>query len=239
MPRTLQLPEHAGLPPGIDESRVMRIDQLPEAIHLLAPTKGGTELWVRTLAAPRWHDQRWQLLSLPEALHGRPCICGDHLVAPCADGQLYRLPLGGQAPAANEVSFTWSSTKPPGPAEGGVYALGEDRVLLVDNGLRLRRLVLDNDRSIIRWKEEGRQFHLPSPIRGQPLMLEGNTFVFDSSGTLNQLNATLARQSHWTYDLNVTEGPVLRCEILIAVVMATESLLLISTPPAIRRSRSG
>lgn len=220
LPRIQQLPQSKGPPEGADETMLMRIGEPPGPIHLVLPIRGGSKVALRTVASEPRTENGWTVLSLPEPLHGRPCVAGDYLVAPCADGQIYRVKLDGTGmPKQNEVTFTWASVKPPGPNQGQLYSLGADTILLVD-GQRVRRLVLGTQDSVTGWKEQGQGFYLPAPMQGQPLITGQGLLLFDATGTLFVLDPKNPNRElrRWSTGLKVTDGPFLRDGKLLAVV---------------------
>ncbi|MBN2578157.1 MAG: protein kinase [Pirellulales bacterium] len=221
LPRVLQLAGDEGLPQGAEGSRLMRVGEPPDPIHLLAPLDHGTKLAVRRIDLPPRGDNPWTIVPLPEPLQGRPGLCRDCLVVPCADGQLYRCPLDAGAPAvAGGMSFTWARFKPPGVDTAEAYPLGEESILLVDGRRRVRRLDRCMDEGITCWKVVGEEFHLPAPMCGRPLLWNGEFFLCDSAGTLFRLDARNPgrQRGQWPLEGKVTGGPVVRKGGLLLVV---------------------
>jgi hypothetical protein len=220
-PRVVQLPRREPLPEGADTTGALCLGDPPGAIHLLVPVDGGSKLAVSVIRDPAGEPTPWTVLTLPDRLHGQPCLSGGWLVVPCADGQLYRLRPDSTAPSAkNEVTFTWSRSKPPGPVGAEVYPLGTQAVLLVDQRHRLRRLETTTKELVTRWTEVGQPFQLPSPIQGRPLVVGERIFVFDAAGTLFSLDAAnpnrLAEKPLATGQ-KITAGPFLCGNVLVAI----------------------
>jgi hypothetical protein len=187
---TLQLVRGTPLPRDADERQMFRLGDPPGPIQLVVPLEGGAKLAVSTLADPDAAVGPWTVLPLPARLHGRPCVSGPWLVVPCADGQLYRLRCDGSAAGEkNEVTFTWSRSKPPGPVGAELYPLGPQAVLVVDERRRLRRIEPTTQDLVTRWIEVGAAFQLPSEMQGRPLVVGDEIFVFDTASTLFRLDA--------------------------------------------------
>jgi len=221
-PRTIQLPARQPLPEGADAGQALRLGEPPGPIHLVVPVDGGSKLAVcAILRDTEAEPGPWTVLALPDRLQGRPCLSDGWLVVPCADGQLYRLRPDSAAPIAkNEVTFTWSRSRPPGPMGAEVYSLASRAVLLVDRRQRLRRLETTTKDLVTRWTEVGEGFHLPSPIQGRPLVAGERIFVFDSAGTLFTLDAANPnRQAEKPLPTGrkITAGPFLCGSFLVAI----------------------
>ena len=220
-PPMLQLPPRGPLPEGADESRMLVLGDPPGPIHVIVPVENGAKLAVSTIRDPEAEGTPWTVVPLPDRLHGEPCLGGDGLVVPCGDGQIYRVRLDGAARAANnEVTFTWSRSKPPGPVGAELYPLGPQAVLLVDERRRLRRIELSTRDLVSRWTEVGAAFHVPGTIQGRPLVVGERIFVFDASGNLFSLNArnpNQALQPPLATGLKITAGPLVRGDFLVAV----------------------
>jgi len=220
-PPMLQMPPRGPLPDGADESRMLVLGDLPGPIHVIVPVENGAKLAVSTIRDPEAEGTPWTVVPLPDRLHGEPCLGGDSLVVPCADGQIYRVRLDGAAPPAkSEVTFTWSRSKPPGPVGAELYPLGPQAVLVVDERSRLRRIELSTRDLVSRWTEVGAAFHVPGAIQGRPLVVGQRIFVFDASGNLFCLNArnpNQALQPPLATGLKITAGPLLRGKFLVAV----------------------
>jgi outer membrane protein assembly factor BamB len=209
------------LPPGADDDQLMRLDDAPRATHLVVPLAGGTRLAVRKVdLADSAQQDKWIVRQLPQTtLNGRPCICGDFLVVPCTDGQVYRIRWKGEPDGDDgPISF---STRTKHPVE--LVSLSPEAVLAIDGGRHLRRLDLRNEEGQTRWEQVGSEFRPDGEqtrLAGEPLAFDGRLFVFDTEGTLHCLAADDPgrRLARWTLGLNVTRGPVLRDGRLLAVV---------------------
>lgn len=194
-PRMLQMPKIGALPEGIDESRILRLGNPPEAVHLIAPADGGKNLAIRTLHDPNGPVSDWASVPLPEPLCGRPAVVGQWLYVPCINPagnqfSVHRLPLPRQAADPTPVlPFHWTPLYGAGKEGADLYPLGGDAVLLVDQRRRLLRLEMRTKEAVRGLEQVGEAFHLSDPAAGPPILLADRLQVFDSSGRLYRLDA--------------------------------------------------
>ncbi len=209
------------LPPGADDSQLIRLDDATGSPYLVVPLAGGTKLAIRRVdVADSAQGGPWIVRQLPQTtLNGRPCICGDFLVVPCTDGQVYRIRWRGE-PAGDDGPISFSTRT---RHRVDLVSLSPEAVLMIDGGRHLRRLDVRSEGGQMRWEQVGSEFQPhgeQTGLAGEPLALDGRLFVFDTEGTLYGLAADDPGRllAKWPLGLNVTRGPVLREGRLLAVV---------------------
>ena len=215
----------APLPPGADDRDLMRLDDGSGVSHVAVPCDGGTRLEIlRVDPASSQPPSGWHDVFLKHPISGRPCISGEHVAVPCADGQIYRVPLESEEEhdTTAYVSFSTRSRSRVDlhtlPAEPGTA----EAILVVDGRRHVRRLELRTEEGVTQWVPVGREFHPDdngAELVGQPLEMDGRLFTFDSRGTLYCLDANdpAHRLAEWPLELKITRGPVLRGDRLVAV----------------------
>jgi len=207
-------------PEGAEIGRLLRLGDGPEPGHLVVPAAGGTELAILAVdPGSRAQGSAWRVLKLPDPLDGRPCISGDFVVAPCSDGQVYRIRFQGDGRNdKRQVSFTTGSRQ-----QVDLYSLSPEAVLLVDGRRHLRRLEVRREDVLTRWQQVGGEFQPEGEatrLEGHPVAVGDRLFVSDSQGTLTCLDARdpSRRLASWPLGGRVTGGPALRNGRLLAVV---------------------
>lgn len=183
----LALEPEAGesLPDEFAGQELLRLTDAGGKVFLAAASHDGRWLAVRPLQA----TEAWRRLPLVSELQGRPAVMGEFLVAPCADGRLYRLRLDGQPNAtANEQPFRWSQLIAPGPESAEVYALADDAVLVCDADRRLRRLEFRSQDQISQWVTVGEEYAAPQPLSGALLAAGDSIYAADVAGEVHALD---------------------------------------------------
>jgi hypothetical protein len=213
----------ATLPEGANPQQVMRILDDAGNTHLAAPLEGGRALALAELATAESGTLIWQTIGLPEPLQGRPCICGPFLVAPCADGVLYRVPMAaGVTLPINEQPSYWmpGQNKKPGPETADVYPLAPNAILLVAAGRDIRRMEMREEQNVTAWRQAGGSFEPESKLAGSLLRSGDRALVVDETGRVYAFDLADpgTGRGSWNLGGRPTGEPFLRAGKLLAVV---------------------
>ncbi|MBI3461613.1 MAG: protein kinase [Planctomycetes bacterium] len=224
LPRKIPQGTPEPLPPGASASGLLRLDENVASPYLAVTLDGGYQIAVRPLFPDSPEDRQWrELKRLSHPIKGRPCILGDFLVVPCADGSVERLPLQKGPIPANEQPFEWlDKGRQLGPETAAMYSLDSNTMLLLD-GRRLRKFEFVTVDQLPRWRQVGSAFPPDQPkaeLLGRPLVAAGQIFVADSDGILHCLAADnpIKEERRWSLGGKVTSGPFLRAGQILAIV---------------------
>lgn len=213
----------ATLPAGADPQKLIRIADDSGRAYLAVPLSDGRELAIAPLHSPENGVLVWERITLPEPLQGRPCICGDFLIAACADGILRRVPLRpGVSLAVNEQPFHWMPglNKDPGPERADAYPLSPASILLVAAGRDIRRLEIHDVQNVTRWRQAGGSFESESPLLSPVLTVGERGLATDITGLASAFDVSDPGKLRgaWKLGGRPTGEPFLRGDKLLAVV---------------------
>lgn len=184
------------------------------SVYEVACPGAGTQLVVRRYRPGEEVEEKRFALTAP--LAGNPALSANYVVAPLADGNLYRFPLAG---GAGEFALTWRAEGADAGARGYVAWVGGDDFLFTDGSRKLSHL---------RWPP-GRNFTTvasfdsPARIVSKPLVLAGQepggvrAAVASSDGSLLLLHERQdaaggpkwERAQTWAVNGMITAGPFL------------------------------
>jgi outer membrane protein assembly factor BamB len=152
-------------------------------------------------------------VELVDTLGGTPCLAGDSLILPLANGSLYRLrlPLDGNAP---EGGPEWRAARADEGASGYVVPFREDEILFTDgsSGLTLLRWGRGPDfKPLARKQMHARIVAAPVVLPRVKPDEEVQVCVADADGTISLLRGVeLSEVRQWRLDGKITAGPFLR-----------------------------
>ncbi len=206
------------LPAGATAGDLMRLADETGRLYLAVTVERGKAVAVRSLA--RGAESAWRRLPLLAVrLQGRPAIVQGHLIAPCSDGRLYRIPLApGRPTEVNEQPFTWaaeSSLSPQDQAE--VYPLAADRVLLT-HGRRALWLQFKTDEPVQRWVPVGRPYVTSADVLGAVPLVGDGLILATRQNQLLRITGPERHAHEWSLPGRITAPPVPRGDRLVTIL---------------------
>lgn len=214
------------LPPGGDPQKIIRIRSDQGNPYLALPLADGKQLALAHLDGSQDGPLVWEIIPLAEALQGRPCICGDFLVIPGAEGTLRRHSLkAGVSVPINEQPVDWMPgpvgiSKKPGPQRAALFPLGPASILLVAAGRDVRSMEIRDEGNVTSWQQIGGSFESEAPLIGQVLIYRDRALVVDENGKVYAFKGADPGDSRgiWSLGGKPTGEPFLRGDKLLAVV---------------------
>lgn len=209
------------LPPGAAATGLMRFRDDMGRTWLGVPLNDGRQLAVATLGDGVDGTVAWNVLALPDVLQGRPCVAGQFLVFPGADGHLYRVPLDkNSARPLNEVPFAWARDGNPGIDTAELSPLSESVLLIKDGQRRVRRLELKSDNQVTRYEDVGGAFNSSTALVGDVLVAGSRGFVADIGGRIHafDINRPSTEPKSWNLGGRLSGQPFVRGNTLVAIV---------------------